>query len=813
MRKVWIGFILILMLGSGLLIFRSFTPGAGGGADQAIYIDASVGDGGVGSQADPYNNLSDVNWTTGGDNSIFDYLAGSPSESPTIYLAKGQTWREQMTVGASGIEAYPIVVTSYGSGADPIINGSDLVTTWTNVPISGEDFTDDPPIAYWLMEEESGTRYDETAANNDLADGNTVTQSSTHVEGSYSARISSATSEYLSLADASLSAGFPFKNGEVTASFTMGGWFQLMSTPDAGDTLFSKRAGNSGVWLSMVSGKIRVGVFENGGAFEYFYSNDVLAITTWYHVVLRRDNADGAVHLFVNGEDQTASGNIADPLEDAGIFYIGRDPWGGYSDLLVDEFFVFNSKLTDAQILDIKTYGLDGTRNNLTTIYGAACAWTAAQVYEDTTLLTKVTWDTDIDTTAASMSAGTWSLDDANDLLYVWATDDADPDTHVMTVSRRDYGVRAVDKNYITIKDIATQYCNYVGIGFVTSSGTIGNNIIDSCNINYNYQHGFIGYGGTYDHETHIIDCTVHDNGYCGIENAAHSNGSIIEGCTVYDNGISPEFSTGTGIKVELNTTAKNVTIQDNIVYGNGTGTTGIGGGGIHADTAGTGIIIRRNVSYDNTRYGINIEDTDDVEAYYNICYGNGEAGIVLLRSCNDNFIYNNTNYGNAIGIHIWGTQPSVLEDDMTGNLVKNNICSGNTTREFSATYGGENDGTYGSGNVYAYNCFGAEAANFIEWGIGNYDSTYDDWETAYGATTNSVEADPLMTDPASGDFTLQVTSPCIDAGVDVGLIADYVGNPISNVIISPIISIIKSVIKKTFLNPPDIGAYEFGYR
>ena len=94
-----------------------------------IYIDGASG--GVGSQADPYSDFSDINWTTGGDNSIFDYLAGSPSASPTIYLAKGTTWREQMTTGASGTATYPIVITGYGSGADPKILGSVELTTWS----------------------------------------------------------------------------------------------------------------------------------------------------------------------------------------------------------------------------------------------------------------------------------------------------------------------------------------------------------------------------------------------------------------------------------------------------------------------------------------------------------------------------------------------------------------------------------------------------------------------------------------------------------------------------------------------------------
>ena len=101
-------------------------------ADQAdfpsIYIDGSSG--GDGSEASPYSDLSDINWTTGGDNSIYDYLDGTPSESPTIYLAKGGTWRETLTTDCDGTATYPIVVTSYGTGANPIITAADLRATW-----------------------------------------------------------------------------------------------------------------------------------------------------------------------------------------------------------------------------------------------------------------------------------------------------------------------------------------------------------------------------------------------------------------------------------------------------------------------------------------------------------------------------------------------------------------------------------------------------------------------------------------------------------------------------------------------------------
>ena len=96
-----------------------------------IYLDESVSPGGVGSEADPYSDFSEINWSSGGDNSITDYYAGTPTASVTINLKRGEEWREQLSIGANGVAAYPIVVQPYGSGADPIISAADLVTGWT----------------------------------------------------------------------------------------------------------------------------------------------------------------------------------------------------------------------------------------------------------------------------------------------------------------------------------------------------------------------------------------------------------------------------------------------------------------------------------------------------------------------------------------------------------------------------------------------------------------------------------------------------------------------------------------------------------
>ena len=75
------------------------------------------------------------------------------------------------------------------------------------------------------------------------------------------------------------------------------------------------------------------------------------------------------------------------------------------------------------------------------------------------------------------------------------------------------------------------------------------------------------------------------------------------------------------------------------------------------------------------------------------------------------------------------------------------------------------------------YNCFQDAAKS----GDGTYTDTGTLWAT-----------DPLFTSPTTGGFTLQATSPCINAGMDVGLTQDYAGNPIVGL--------------------PDIGAYEYQF-
>lgn len=98
-------------------------------ADQNIYIDSSASDGGDGSILTPYNDFSDINWTTGGSNSVFDWVAAG--HDVFVNLKSGETFEEMLTVGTSGASGHPITIQAYGTEDKPIISGHELVTNWS----------------------------------------------------------------------------------------------------------------------------------------------------------------------------------------------------------------------------------------------------------------------------------------------------------------------------------------------------------------------------------------------------------------------------------------------------------------------------------------------------------------------------------------------------------------------------------------------------------------------------------------------------------------------------------------------------------
>jgi parallel beta-helix repeat protein len=401
------------------------------------------------------------------------------------------------------------------------------------------------------------------------------------------------------------------------------------------------------------------------------------------------------------------------------------------------------------------------------------------------------TLGTAVGSIAALTGANDWYW--ASNVLYVYST--SNPATAYTSP-----GIEAsiwdgvyITQSYITINGIdTTKSANGVHVNATAA--------LSSINV-YNGTHAYEGGNGIWytTYSGHNISGgiiqgnTTHDNGGMGIgltnsdsitvsNNTSYSNGAVIYGCSgLYE--IEYTYAAPPG-----DTIGGNI-FEYNLVYSSlsPTGNPNDGGSGLHLDQVYGNEVVRGNVFYDNVAMGILVEanhapsDAVGPLMEYNIVYGNGEAGI-YISSRSDlsddsssttgatfaaSRILNNTVYGNVGGgIYLGGEG---VGETMSNNVVENNISEGNTNYQLVAYGGAQNDGTYGSGNVYLYNSFGTAASNFIEWGWGVYKSTYADFDTAYGSATHSITTAPTFTNAGSGDFTLASGSSAIKAGTNLG--------------------------------------------
>jgi hypothetical protein len=119
MKKYLFGILFLIVALAGTSFARETNFIAQIPADKNIYLDNN-GTGGDGSIGNPYGPLSEINWTT---------IAGWVAAGDTVFinLKRGTEWSEQLTIGAIGALGSPITMKAYGSGAEPIIDGSSIV--------------------------------------------------------------------------------------------------------------------------------------------------------------------------------------------------------------------------------------------------------------------------------------------------------------------------------------------------------------------------------------------------------------------------------------------------------------------------------------------------------------------------------------------------------------------------------------------------------------------------------------------------------------------------------------------------------------
>lgn len=139
------------------------------------FVDATSGsDANDGLSAGaPWQTLNKVN--------ISSFSAGG-----VIAFKRGEEWRETLTPPSSGSSGLPITFTAYGTGADPIINGADYITGWTNTSGDVWEAAASDQVRNVFLNGTKQLQGVEGATDNDYAsttdDGSTITESIASVE-------------------------------------------------------------------------------------------------------------------------------------------------------------------------------------------------------------------------------------------------------------------------------------------------------------------------------------------------------------------------------------------------------------------------------------------------------------------------------------------------------------------------------------------------------------------------------------------------------------------------------------------------------
>jgi parallel beta-helix repeat protein len=433
---------------------------------------------------------------------------------------------------------------------------------------------------------------------------------------------------------------------------------------------------------------------------------------------------------------------------------------------------------TDGDVTMVQDIDVDGSHATISyglellEVYSAAAnTWQAACTTEPGIVFFDGTKGIK-ETSVANLSADTeWFW--ASNVLSVYST--SDPDTAYTSpgieAGTRDNAINISAKNYITVDGFKLLGTN---AHIVPIAGSITGVTIKNCEMCYNAgtaQDGIIWWltgGGA----NTVDSCVIHHIAGDGITwfdtYSGSGTESYLKNSTIYE---TTKF--GGYLK------ANYLIIENNLVYNCGvTGTAGWGIG-IQCEAADSGTGLHCIVRY-NRIYGTRGDDTDgtgiqlDHWTAYNQVYGNVISGCdgqgIIVYNSHDNVIYNNSSYGNVQRATFSNARTEIGLSANAGSLNYNNIVKNNVAQATTAnTYAIYVDASSYSqtGQSISNNCWYATATNWYFWNAsgGNNLAT---WNAFTGVGTD-LNSDPLFTNAAGGDFTLQAGSPCIEKGVNLG--------------------------------------------
>lgn len=671
---------------------------------------------------------------------IAEVNAASFNPGDRILFNKGDVWRETLTVPSSGNTNRQITFSAYGTGADPIIDGSDIASIWvedegetwsttTELSISNYDIGATQPNARMVLEttdqSTSGTKVRISIQGHSTTSAVIRGVSICERDGTSEDGVATPIRVTFGGLDAvTIGAGETALSDEITYSFdkdnehlihvyigdggtartgsasTSGGrYYTISDNTDQTVIQAPDMDGLSSTWLHVS----KVEVMNVGAGVANVYNSTIAAETN----IVFRDGvpaAKGATKATLNDHEWVVTGNILSYRDDSGT------PQGaGY---------VITAAVRDDAITIANNYitidGLDLRNTNADGISGGSSKY---NIYRN------------------------------NNFEYI-----VDKGVYLNS-----YSGSPVTSNII--EDNTFNHIQGYGINLYGKSDIVRNNIISNMGDYY-------------------ADVTVAHQYTAGIDIEPTQTQPTPINTQVYGNVIDELDGDGSGqsshgIYIQYQTTG--LDIHDNVISNIR------GGDGIKM--AGSGNVYN-NIIY-NCHYAAvgthSYTDAAVINVYYNIFYNNGygiqqndQIGTLTLA------IYNNTFYKNGISSPSSDNSEIYIRDNLTSLIVKNNIVYA-SDGELCFFYREE-----ATSDELDYNlCYREDAGNFNV--FEGSSQTWVQWQTL-GYDTNGDNDDPDLTNPTT-DFSLQVGSPAINAGVDVGLTSDFYGNPIVGV--------------------PDIGAIE----
>ncbi|MDO8469086.1 MAG: hypothetical protein Q7S29_05000 [Candidatus Peribacter sp.] len=718
------------------------------------YVDATGGiDANAGtSQAAPWQTLAKVN-------------ASSFQPGDQILLKKGEVWREKLLIPSSGAADNRIVFGAYGSGVNPKINGSALVSNAGFSPYAVSGAAVYSATTTTVGAADGGARnYRQIATVN--ADSSTVTIRLTAADTRDWVIAGCAIGLRTSGASASSLTRITFGGGNNGVTITAGGYV------DSDQISFSVVSGQT--YLIHVYMTERSYKQQASGAEGFYYdalaADETLVAAPTGSQLISLSSGTSFVTAIYGGNktiwaSTTLPSHAVSSLTSASTTATVTTPSAHH--LFAGQYVTMKGATPTGYNITAQVASTPSpTQFTYTVPAGLASPATGDISYELSHPVAM--WENNVfllkqsSTGAVASGAGKWYFDTATRTLYVNGWDQNNPATNGKTyeVAHLVYSIYDNGKSYVEIKDIncLQSYGSADADGALTGVYMSGiflggsNNVVHDLETYNHARHNFFFYTGSTNNLGYNL--TIRDAiGTTPFGTFSGANNNVLRNSTIYN---ACSACTDAGLIVMHGGAHDNI-VEKNYLY------VSVG--------VPSYFIIQYDADTDRNVYrfnrirllssggtaGIRLTTSDDTEIYGNLFeMSPSTSAVINIQSGTGAKVYNNTIIANST---LSASNYQLYVASSPNVVVKNNI--------FNGAYAMKLDAASQSGFVSDYNGFYNASGVKWTWGASDYTS-FGDWKSNSVQDSHSFNADPLFTDAAS-DYTLQSASPARDAGGDLG--------------------------------------------